>query len=201
MRSGRSNGEAAVPDESLAPMVGANLRRLRTRRGLSLERLGRRAGLSRAMLSQVELGRSAPTINSLWKIARALDVTFAALVAPQSEATPVVLRPLDGSVLSNHTGTFTSRALFPLKEPRQVEFYELRLRTRGEETAAPHPPGTVENLVVAAGAVEIDINDAHHRLEAGDAILFGADVMHSYRNVGTVDAVMYLVMTYAGARS
>ena len=58
----------------LAPVVGGNLRRLRTRRGLSLERLAQISGVSRAMLGQIELGQSAPTINVLWKIARALDI-------------------------------------------------------------------------------------------------------------------------------
>ena len=55
----------------------------------------------------------------------------------------------------------------------------------------------MENLVVAAGVVDIDIAGAGHRLEAGDAILFSADVLHSYRNTGIGEAVMYLVMTYA----
>src|SRR5438552_16590882 len=64
----------------LAPVVGANLRRLRMRRGLSLEKLAQKSGVSRAMLGQIELGQSAPTINVLWKIARALDVTFATLI-------------------------------------------------------------------------------------------------------------------------
>jgi hypothetical protein len=36
----------------LAPVVGSNLRRLRTRRGLSLERLAQISGVSRAMLGQ-----------------------------------------------------------------------------------------------------------------------------------------------------
>jgi transcriptional regulator with XRE-family HTH domain len=180
-----------------APAVGANLRRLRSRRGLSLERLARRAGVSRAMLSQIELGRSAPTINSLWKVARALDVTFASLVAQRNDSTPVVLPAVEGKLLTNHKGTFTSRALFPLGERRRAEFYELRMKPGGEETAAPHPPGTVENLVVAAGVVVIDVAGAEQRLEAGDAILFGADVLHVYRNAGVGEAVMYLVMTYA----
>jgi quercetin dioxygenase-like cupin family protein len=120
-------------------------------------------------------------------------------VAPPGDEVPVVLRPSDGNLLTNHTGTFTSRALFPVKERRQVEFYELRLKTGGKEAAAPHPPGTIENLVVAAGAVEIDINGTPHRLEAGDAIMFGADVAHSYTNVAAVEAVMYLVITYANS--
>ncbi|HYX92177.1 MAG TPA: helix-turn-helix domain-containing protein, partial [Myxococcaceae bacterium] len=36
----------------LAPVVGRNLRRLRTHRGLSLERLAKASGVSRAMLGQ-----------------------------------------------------------------------------------------------------------------------------------------------------
>src|SRR5579859_404207 len=66
--------EVAHGAGDLAPVVGKNLRRLRTQRGLSLERLSRASGVSRAMLGQVELGQSAPTINVLWKIARALGI-------------------------------------------------------------------------------------------------------------------------------
>ncbi len=70
------------PDATdLAPIVGNNLRRLRTRRQLSLEKLSQQSGVSRAMLGQIELGQSAPTINVLWKIARALEVTFSAMIS------------------------------------------------------------------------------------------------------------------------
>ena len=195
--SGRKQPESAEPVEPLAPTVGANLRRLRSTRGLSLERLARRAGVSRAMLSQTELGQSAPTINLLWKVARALDVNFAALVAGSSEPMPVLLPAREGKLLTNQDGTFSSRALFPLGERRRAEFYELRIKARGDETAHPHPAGTVENLVVASGIVTVDIDGASHRLEAGDALQFNADVPHSYRNVGAGEAVMYLVITYA----
>ena len=65
------------------------------------------------------------------------------------------------------------------------------------EEADAHPPGTMENLVVTSGSVEIDRGEEHHVLNAGDAILFEADVAHVYRNTGNVDAVMFLVMTYA----
>ena len=197
MSGRKQQREPAEPVEPLAPTVGANLRRLRSTRGLSLERLARRAGVSRAMLSQTELGQSAPTINLLWKVARALDVTFAALVAGGHETTPVVLPAREGKLLTNQDGTFSSRALFPLGERRRAEFYELRVKGGGEETATPHPAGTVENLVVASGSVNVDIDGAGHRLEAGDALQFSADVPHSYRNAGAVEAVMYLVITYA----
>ncbi|HXJ23895.1 MAG TPA: XRE family transcriptional regulator [Polyangia bacterium] len=177
--------------------VGANLRRLRVKRGLSLERLAQRSHVSRAMLSQIELGRSAPTITVLWKIARALDVPFSALIADQGDAAPLVVSARGSRLITNHAGTFTSRPLFPGGEPRRTEFYELRLAAGGDERAAAHPAGTAENLVVAIGQVEIVIARAVHRLETGDAIYFAADVPHVYRNLGQTPAVMYLVMTYA----
>lgn len=188
----------ATPDAAdLAPIVGANLRRLRTRRGLSLERLAQVSGVSRAMLGQIELGQSAPTINVLWKIARALEVTFSALISTRTQAGALVLRAADSKLLTSKDRSFSSRALFPFDEPRRVEFYELRLAGGCVEDADAHPPGTTENLVVTAGTVEIDAGGDTHRLEAGDSILFEADTPHAYRNPGQSESVMYLVMTYA----
>lgn len=204
-KSGRPKRPAtpAPPEDSvdevadLAPAVGQNLRRLRTQRGLSLERLAKASGVSRAMLGQIELGRSAPTINVLWKIARALDVTFSALITAQPTTGTVVLREARTPRLTSADGRFTSRALFPFDVPRRVEFYELQLAAGASEVADPHPAGTGENLVVVEGRVEIEMEGELHRLEAGDAILFNADRPHTYRSLGPADARMYLVMTYA----
>jgi transcriptional regulator with XRE-family HTH domain len=181
----------------LAPVVGGNLRRLRTRRGLSLERLAQISGVSRAMLGQIELGQSAPTINVLWKIARALEVTFSALISARTQSGALVLRASESKILTSKDRSFSSRALFPFDEPRRVEFYELRLAAGSVEEADAHPPGTSENLVVTAGTLEIDVAGDTHRLETGDSILFEADTPHAYRNPGRVEAVMHLVMTYA----
>ncbi|WP_326522523.1 helix-turn-helix domain-containing protein [Archangium lipolyticum] len=187
----------AESSTDLAPIVGRNLRRLRTHRGLSLERLAKASGVSRAMLGQIELGQSAPTINVIWKIARALGIPFSALISTTAQSGTRLMRASQAKRLASHDGSFSSRALFPFDEPRRVEFYELRLAAHAVEQADAHPPGTLENLVVTMGTVEIDRGDEHHVLAAGDAIVFEADVPHVYRNPGNVDAVMYLVMTYA----
>ncbi|MBA3818804.1 MAG: helix-turn-helix domain-containing protein [Deltaproteobacteria bacterium] len=198
-----SQADPAAPtlpeSTDLAPVVGGNLRRLRTRRGLSLERLAQISGVSRAMLGQIELGQSAPTINVMWKIARALEVTFSALISARTQSGALVLRANQSKILTSKDRNFSSRALFPFDEPRRVEFYELRLTGGAVEDADAHPPGTSENLVVTGGTLELDVAGDTHRLEAGDSILFEADTPHAYRNPGTAETVMYLVMTYAEA--
>jgi transcriptional regulator with XRE-family HTH domain len=185
------------PDGDLTPVVGANLRRLRVKRGLSLERLARASGVSRAMLSQIELGQSTPTINLLWKVARALNVPFSTLISHSEKGNAaVLLERARGKILTSQDGSFSSRALFPFDEPRTVEFYELRLAPGGAERADPHAPGTTENLVVTAGALDLRVGLERFTLRAGDAIHFVADAAHEYHNPGNVETVMYLVMTY-----
>jgi transcriptional regulator with XRE-family HTH domain len=189
--------QTAPAGADLTPIVGTNLRRLRSHRGLSLERLSQLSGVSRAMLGQIELGQSAPTINVLWKIASALGVPFSALITAKGAIGPHVLRAEQAKLLRSADGAFTSRALFPFDEPRRVEFYELRLAPGGVEKADAHNPGTTENLVVAAGGVEIEVEGRKEQLTEGDAIVFEADSPHVYRSRSERETVLYLVMTYA----
>lgn len=192
---------ARVDDaESLPAVVGRSLRKLRTQRGLSLERLAVASGVSRAMLSQIELGQSAPTINSVWKITKALEVPFSALVGQTGRAA-AVLKKNDAKVLTSRDGAFTSRALFPFGGERSTEFYELTLKPGGTEAADAHAPGTTENLVVHAGRLELTVRGETLALGEGDAVHFTADVPHTYRNPGDVPATVFLVMTYTAARS
>jgi transcriptional regulator with XRE-family HTH domain len=189
--------EVAAGGKDLTPVVGGNLRRLRNQRGHSLERLSKLSGVSRAMLGQIELGQSAPTINVLWKISSALGVPFSALISARQSGSLHVLRAADAKLLTSHDGSYSSRALFPFDEPRRVEFYELRIAPGGVEKADAHNPGTTENLVVAQGAVEIEVQNRKELLGAGDAIVFEADSPHVYRSRADGETVLYLVMTYA----
>jgi transcriptional regulator with XRE-family HTH domain len=183
--------------EELGDVIGANLKRLRTKRALSLEALAKLAGVSRAMIGQIEGGRSMPTIGLLWKIAKALDVPFSALMGGSGGGGMTIMRADRSKVLTSKDGSFTSRALFPFDNERRVEFYELTMAAGALELAEPHAPGTSENLAVVEGEVEIVAGSERSLLGSGDSVFFQADVPHSYRNAGRGKAVMYLVMTYS----
>jgi transcriptional regulator with XRE-family HTH domain len=191
------SGQPVEASSDLTPIVGANLRRLRVKRGLSLERLAKASGVSRAMLGQIELGHSTPTINVVWKIARALDVSFSTLITESSASRASIVLRDRAKLLTSQDGSFTSRALFPFDQPRNVEFYELNLAPHSAEEADPHPAGTTENLVVTGGTLELNVDKTRHQLATGDAIFFEADVPHAYRNPGSQQLTMYLVMSYA----
>lgn len=185
-------------EESLTRAVGENLKRLRAERGWSLDELSSRSGVSKAMLHQIELGKSIPTIAVVWRVAHGLRVPFSDLLAQPKASSDVLLRRAEAKLLTNADGTFSSRALFPFHGPaRSAEFYELRIAPGGVEAAAAHAHGTTEYLALVAGAVEVLAEGERWSLAAGDCLVFAADRPHSYRNAGEREAQLFLMMTYA----
>jgi transcriptional regulator with XRE-family HTH domain len=182
--------------DHLVGVIGDNLRGLRRRQGLSVDGLAQLSGSDPHILMAIEEGRHRPDIGTLWTVAKALDLSFSSLLSTGGDAGTTVIRRAEQRSLTSRDGLFTSRALFPLKGERQVEFYELRLSPGADESADGHSPGTIENIFVGRGQVDIATADGEHRLEEGDSILFEADVPHRYRNSGDGEAVLYLVMSY-----
>lgn len=193
---GDSGGDGNV---DIGAAVAANLRRLRGEHGMTLEQLSESSGVSRAMLNQIETGKSVPTIATLWKVAAGLHVPFQQLIQVDGGPKSVVLRRRDAKVLFNADGTFSSRALFPFDGgPRASEFYELVLAPGGVERAAAHPRGTSEQIILVRGHAAIEVDGLTHDLAERDAISFQADVPHAYVNTDPRrEALLYLVMTYA----
>jgi rhodanese-related sulfurtransferase/transcriptional regulator with XRE-family HTH domain len=189
-----ATAEPAEP--ALDTVVGDNLRVLRTARKLSLDLLARLTGLSRSLLGQIELGKVSPSVAVVWKLARAFDVPFSVMLATAQPTAISVLRAKGAKRIVGNDGKFSSRALFPLGTEPDAELYELTLAPYSREDAHPHQPGTRENLVVAAGRLELTVGAEHFTLTKGDAIVFGADVPHSYENPDRDECWIYLVMTY-----
>lgn len=189
-----------APGNDIEDIVADNLSRLRALRHLSLDGLARKSGVSRAMLAQIESGRSVPTIRVLQRVASALHVSVSAFLrnfAPQGVA---VLPLQETPRMVSGSGRFTSRNLYPAGE-RRFEFHELKLNALSTEHLQALVPGTQKNLVVTHGTLEILINDQRQLLGTGDAIFFDADHAHSYRNPADAEAIAYVVTQYPEART
>ena len=125
----------------------------------SLRLLAERSGVSKAMLNQIEGGKSSPSIALGWKIANGLGVPFGALLG---EAMPgdFVVHPRDQiQALYSESKELCTRALFPPGDSRAAELYELSLEPGGEEKAQSHLPGTREQIYVTAGHLTVQTGD------------------------------------------
>lgn len=66
--------------ESKSEALAGILTQVRQERGLSMTELGKRTGLSQQAISYIERGKRTPTIETLYRIAEALEVKLAPLI-------------------------------------------------------------------------------------------------------------------------
>jgi rhodanese-related sulfurtransferase/transcriptional regulator with XRE-family HTH domain len=192
--------ETATPDPELEAVLSENVRAMRAQRGYTLDVLAGLSGVGRHTLGQIELGRATPSLGTLWKMARAFEVPFSALLARPTSTETRIFRASTAKRIVGADGRFSSRALFSPDDKGAFELYELWLAGHGREDAEAHAPGTRENLVVTSGRLVLEIGKERHELAKGDAIAFTADVPHAYVNPGSEECWMNLVMTYVGPR-
>ena len=64
----------------ISAAIGKRIRTFRNAQGISLEELSFKAGLNAAHLGQIERGLRNPTIETLNRIATALDISFYELI-------------------------------------------------------------------------------------------------------------------------
>ncbi|MGH2602889.1 MAG: helix-turn-helix domain-containing protein, partial [Dehalococcoidia bacterium] len=71
-------------------VIAQSLQRERSRTGLSLSEVAKRAGIAKSTLSQLESGSGNPSVETLWALGVALDVPFSRLVDPPAPLVRIV---------------------------------------------------------------------------------------------------------------
>ena len=187
----------AEPDPSTGERLGTRLKKLRGDRDWSLEQLADASGVSRSMLSQIERDQANPTLAVTLRIARALGMSIGELVeAPGATSSVAVIRAGDRAHHFRSDEHCTIRTLSPLHLEKDVEFYEVRLRPKGELRSAAHYEGTREFLTVEKGRVRVTSGSDSDMLNAGDSASYRADVPHLIQNLARSETILFLVNIY-----
>lgn len=92
----RSSSHRQTPDP-LAARIGARIRELRRQSDYSFDAFVEETGLGRGYISELERGLIVPTVGSLTRVAAALEVTLADLVAGESERETLFVSLRDAS--------------------------------------------------------------------------------------------------------
>jgi transcriptional regulator with XRE-family HTH domain len=173
-------------------LIAAALHRERARSGMSLSALAREAGIAKSTLSQLEAGKGNPSIETLWQLATALGVPFAALLEqPAPDKTLIPLSDTLG-VASDHSDYITA-LLSSCPAHARRDIYRVILQP-GEPRVSPgHPIGTREHVIVCQGTAEVGAQNATELLKVGDYLAFRADQPHIYAAT-TPDTVLLVVM-------
>ncbi|MCX5199587.1 XRE family transcriptional regulator [Streptomyces sp. NBC_00249] len=187
--------------EQLAQSLARNLRHWRTLRGLTLDGLAARAGLSRGMVIQVEQARTNPSLETMVRLADALSIDMTALLdCDHAPRVRVTSRERAVRVWSTDAGS-SSTLLTGRCDQGAFELWLWRIEPGDVSTSTPHPPGTTELLHVTAGELTLVVDGESHPVPAGCSAAVTADVPHGYRNDGgvTVEMTMAAYVPHAAA--
>jgi transcriptional regulator with XRE-family HTH domain len=182
----------AETEEALRTLAH-NVRAARTRAGLSLDELGRRAKVSKGALVGLEKAQGNPNFATLVRLADTLGVSVSALMEGPAEGRVRVVTA--GAVMPLWTGERGSEARLMLTTsgPAPVEVWRWQLAPGDAYPSHPHQAGVVETVSVTVGEMILEVDGSEHPVEAGQTATFDGNAPHTYRGSGT--ETCHLIMT------
>jgi transcriptional regulator with XRE-family HTH domain len=172
---------SAYEKEAISVDVGGRLRELRSERGMSMRALARESGLSANALSMIERGRTSPSVSTLYKLADAMGIPITAFFREDPPRQDIVFRKAESRVrMPFMRGLW--EGLGGEAFVGRVEPFMLTL----ESGASSGPFGIVhtghEFVMCLRGELEYEVEGQRFILEAGDTLLFAAQLKHRWRN-------------------
>ena len=174
--------------------VGARLRDLRQRHGLSQRALAKLAGVSNATISMIEANRISPSVSALKQILSGFPIGLAEFFAAEaSEAEKIVYRAAElteiagGAVSYRQIGNnLSGRALQMIYERYKpgADSGRHQLQHQGEEAG-----------VVIKGRLGLEVGGRRFELGPGDAYAFDSRQPHVFRNVGDGELIVVSACT------
>ncbi|GAA3476092.1 XRE family transcriptional regulator [Streptomyces yanii] len=170
-----------------------NVRAARTRAGLSLDELGRRAQVSKGALVGLEKAQGNPNFATLVRLADTLGISVSALMEGPAEGSVRVVTADAVAPLWTGAQGSEARLMLTTSGPAPVEVWRWQLEPGEEYPSHPHQAGVVETVSVTSGRMTLVVDGTEHPVEAGQTAAFGGDAPHTYRGSGT--ETCHLIMT------
>lgn len=166
----------------LGARIAQALRREREARGFSVSELARRAGVSKATVSQLENGGGNPSVETLWALGDALGVPFSVFV--DQPHPPLTLIRADESPDIPASAAAYSAALLSASPPQaRRDIYLLRAEPGQPRHSAPHARSTTEHVVLLSGSARVGPSDAPVLLSPGDYLAYPGDAPHVFEAI------------------
>ncbi|UPK01335.1 XRE family transcriptional regulator [Bradyrhizobium sp. 170] len=173
--------------------IGARLRACRRQKNMTLDDLAKATGLNKGFLSRIEKDAKAPSIATVIKLSRALDIPVGRLFGEQIVDSDIHLvrmashKPEEGPV---HGYSFIP--LSPAGSDRRNEaFLMLPPRQFSEATHAEH--AGEEMLYVISGRIEVKFVDRSIAMSTGDYLQFPGHLVHHVRRISANANVLIVI--------
>src|SRR5215213_3389573 len=163
--------------------LGPRIRSLRQARQVTLRELAERAGVTESFLSQVEREVTSPSIASVQRIARALDLGIAELFVDDAPLGRVVRHAERRRIA--YPGLGAVDEFLTAGRDGRLQLILSTIEPGGGTGDEPYTHESDEEVVVVLdGCLDLWVGSEHYRLETGDAVTHPSRVPHHNTNPG-----------------
>jgi transcriptional regulator with XRE-family HTH domain len=168
--------------------IAERVRELRAARGLALEALAGRCGVSRSMISLIERGETSPTAVVLEKLAAGLGVTLPSLFDPPAAAAKVPAGPVsrqeDQVEWRDPASGYIRRNVSPPGVPQPMQIVEVHFPAGGRVAFenAGRDARVHQQVWVLEGTMDVALGEERHRLRQGDCLAMQLDRPTMFHN-------------------
>lgn len=176
----RKNTSEDAQAKQLATEIGQRVRALRNEAGLSGRKLAAEAGVSQPFLSQLELGQTAASIATLYRIANALNTTPAELLPSNpTQDVELVRAPHLTMSLSETHGAAQAKAIF--RGGKSVTELHDFVINPGDYVAEWFESEAEHVMYVLEGQLRVEFEDRDDIVvNEGDALFYHAKLRHRW---------------------
>jgi transcriptional regulator with XRE-family HTH domain len=176
-------------EERRHPAVGAQVKRWRTERGMTLANVAERTGLNIGYLSQIENDKASPSLGCLASLGDALDVPIAWFFMRDVPA-PVVVRVGERPATVTDLGRVEH---VDGRGSREVSILEVTANRVGERIGA-HSHAGDEHHIVLRGRFRLQQGDHVVEVGPGDYVRWDGTIPHDAEVIGDAgDAAMLII--------
>ncbi|MBM3316240.1 MAG: helix-turn-helix transcriptional regulator [Candidatus Eisenbacteria bacterium] len=161
-------------------LIGERVRRIRQQKGLTLRAVEQRARVSATHISEIERGKTSPTVGVVRRIAAALGVSSAELLDAPPEMSPLHQTALQRRRFTRPEGRAEVEGLTLPHGPSELSVHLLTLEPGGGFSDRPHEGE--ELCFVLDGAAEVRIDGVPHIVRRGESLHFRPRRVHEIRN-------------------
>lgn len=174
-------------------MLGDRLRELRVNHQLTLRALAAESGVSAGLLSQLENGRTNPSLATLRKLADVFDSEVSALFSEPAAPTVVLTRPGERMRLTAPAGRISYERLTPGRGDLEV----LLATIQPGDVSASEPRGhpSTECVVVVEGEVLVEAGEETYPLSTYESLTLDSRIPHRFCNVSDRPSTYLIAVT------
>jgi len=161
--------------------IGEAIRKLRMAKKISIKEIAQKTNLSNSLISQVERNLITPSLPTLVKISKVLEVPIVSFFLEAGVSSDCVVRKKDRKKLV----ISPSGVVFQLLSPdinRKIEFLLVEIKGKsGDYKELVSYRGEKCGYVIK-GKLEIKLGDNTYYLEEGDSIYFQSRIPHRFKS-------------------